>query len=123
MDLPKRERTFNFNSTGESGAKYEGQFTIKCRLNVGEKLQLELDKSRLLADMANPSDGLKGFAIALSTLRAKISEAPEWWKQSRGLIEDEDTLIQLYDEVEKTSMEWRRELDAKAKEAAEKLGK
>lgn len=123
MELPKRERTFIFTHTGESGVKYDGSFTVKCRLNVAEKYQLELEKSKLTSDMSNPSPGLAGFAIALSSLRTKITDAPEWWKQSRGLIEDEDTLLALYDEVEKASIEWRKELDAKAKEADVKLGK
>jgi hypothetical protein len=123
MELPKRERTLSFSFTGESGTKYEGQFTVKCRLNVAEKYQLELEKSKLTSDMVNPSQGLMGFAIALSTLRVKITDAPEWWKQSRGLIEDEDALIELYNLVETAALDWRKELDAKAKEAAEKLGK
>lgn len=125
MDLPKKERTFYFNySSVESGFTYEGNFTIKCKLNVSEKYQLELEKSRLMSDMVNPTNGLAGLAIALSTLRAKIVDGPNWWTQGRGLsIEDEDTLVTLYEKVESETYEWRKELEDKAKAAKQELGK
>lgn len=125
MDLPKKERTFSFSYVSEdSGLTYEGTFTVKCKLNIAEKYQLELEKSRLMSDMANPTNGLMGMAIALSTLRTKIVDAPNWWTQGRGLaIEDEDALVALFDKVESESMEWRKELDEKAKAARTELGK
>jgi len=125
MELPKKERTFYFKHDGELGFTYEGYFTIKCRLSVADRYSLELEKSRLLADMANPTNGLLGTAVALSTLRTKIKDGPEWWKQSNGLMmEDEDALFSLYERVEKESDSWRKELEkaAKAKEDAAKTG-
>lgn len=125
MDLPKKERSFYFNYTSEdSGLIYEGNFTIKCKLNVAEKYQLELEKSRLMSDLVNPTNGLAGMAIALSTLRAKIVESPNWWSQGKGLnVEDEDTLVALFDKVEQETLEWRKELGSKAKAANQELGK
>jgi hypothetical protein len=119
MELPKKERTFYFKHTGDSGFVYEGNFTIKCRLGVAERYAMELEKSRLLADMANPTNGLLGTSVALSTLRTKIVDSPEWWRQGLGLgMEDEDALFALYDKVEKETDSWRKELQksAKAKE-------
>lgn len=116
MELPKKERTFYFKHDGELGFVYEGHFTIKCRLNVAERYSLELEKSRLLADMANPTNGLLGTSVALSTLRTKIVDGPNWWKQGNGLmLEDEDTLFLLYEEVEKESEKWRKDLESAAK--------
>lgn len=125
MDLPKKERTFSFSYVSQdSGMVYEGTFTIKCKLNVAEKYQLELEKSRLASDMANPTNGLMGIAIALSTLRTKIVDGPNWWTQGRGLgIEDEDTLVSLFDRVEEESLQWRKELEEKAKASQKELGK
>jgi len=123
MDLPKRERTFYYDFTGESGFRYEGSLTIKCRLTVSEKYNLELEKSRLLADMSNPTDSLYGLSIALSTLRAKIVEAPNWWQQRQGWgVEDEDALVDLYRKVEEECTKWKEELIKIAKENTE-LGK
>lgn len=125
MDLPKKERTFSFNHVSEeSGLTYEGTFTIKCKLNVSEKYQLELEKSRLMSDMLNPSNGLMGLAIALSTLRVRIVDGPNWWAQGKGMnIEDEDVLVALFEKVETECMEWRKELSDKAAKAREELGK
>jgi hypothetical protein len=125
MDLPKKERSFSFSYVSQdSGMLYEGTFTIKCKLNVAEKYQLELEKSRLTSDMANPTNGLMGMAIALSTLRTKIVDGPNWWAQGKGLnIEDEDALVALFEKVEEESSQWRKELDDKAKAAQKELGK
>ncbi len=125
MDLPKKERTFGLSHVSEeSGLTYEGTFTIKCKLNVAEKYQLELEKSRLMSDMANPSTGLMGIAIILGTLRTKIIDGPNWWTQGKGLgIDDEDALVALYEKVEAESLEWRKELADKAAKAREELGK
>lgn len=125
MDLPKKERTFPFSYVSqESGITYEGSFTVKCKLNVAEKYQLELEKSRLMSDMANPTNGLMGMSIALSNLRTKIIDGPNWWTQGRGLnIEDEDTLVALFDRVEEECMNWRKDLEEKAKASQAELGK
>jgi hypothetical protein len=123
MDLPKRERTFHFDYTGESGFRYDGLVTIKCRLTVAEKYNLELEKSRLLADMSNPTDSLYGLSVALSTLRAKIIDAPNWWQQKQGWgVEDEDALVQLYRKAEDECIKWKEELIKVAQENQE-LGK
>ena len=111
MELPKREKTFHFEHVGESGFHYEGTFTIKCRLNVAEKYAMELERNRLIGDMSNPTDDLTGFALVISTLRAKVTDGPNWWLQSRGFgMEDEDALVNLYAEVEKTSTQWKQEI-------------
>jgi hypothetical protein len=125
MDLPKKERTFGFSYVSdESGLTYDGTFTVKCKLNVAEKYQLELEKSRLMSDMANPSNGLMGIAIALSTLRVRIVDGPNWWTQGKGInIEDEDVLVALFERVETECMEWRKELSERAAKAREELGK
>jgi hypothetical protein len=74
--------------------------------------------------MANPTNGLMGMAIALSTLRTKIVDGPNWWTQGRGLnIEDEDALVSLFDRVEEESLQWRKELEEKAKASQKELGK
>lgn len=116
MDLPSKEKTFDFEHTGlDTGKKYDGRFTVLCLLNVGQKHALSLEKTRLLGNYANPTDDLAGFSVILSNLRAKIVEAPEWWKQSAGgqLIEDEDAVVALYRKLQETEELWKTDLKKK----------
>jgi hypothetical protein len=116
MDLPSKEKTFDFQHTGETtGKEYTGRFTVLCVLNVGQKHALSLEKTRLLGNYQNPTDDLAGLAIILANLRAKVVEAPEWWKQSQGgaLIEDEDALVVLYRKIQEAEFEWKEELKKK----------
>jgi len=124
MDLPNKEHVFDFQHTGiDTGKKYEGRFTVLCVLNMGQKHKLELEKTRLLGNYQNPTDGLLGMAIILATLRTKIVDAPEWWKQSVGgtLIEDEDALVALFDKVAAAEEEWRQKMKEKSQKAQETL--
>lgn len=119
MDLPQKQKVFDFDFTAELGKKYEGQFTVLCRLNIAQKHAMELEKTRLLGNYANPTDELAGLAIVLSTLRAKIIDSPEWWKQSLGgaALEDEDVLSALYRKVQDSEAEWKNEMLKKAQPA------
>ena len=119
MDLPEKNSTFEFEHKGLT-KKYEGRFTVRCHLNVGEKHQLAMEKTRLMADYLNPSDDLSGFAVILSKLRVHVIDGPEWWKQSGGgfLIEDEDAVVALYDKVLAEEKKWRdkvKDMGSKAK--------
>jgi hypothetical protein len=116
MDLPSKERTFDFEHVGETtGKKYDGRFTALCVLNVGQRHLLGLEKTRLLGSYANPTDDLAGLAIILANLRTKIVDGPEWWKQSNGgaLIDDEDALVVLYRKVQEAEQKWKEELKEK----------
>jgi hypothetical protein len=116
MDLPSKEKTFDFEHVGETtGKEYDGRFTVLCVLNIGQKHSLALEKTRLLGNYPNPTGDLSGYAAILSTLRAKIVDAPEWWKQSNGgaLLEDEDALVVLFRKVEEAEEQWKEELKKK----------
>lgn len=117
MELPKNEAVIDFNMTGETThTQYTGKFTVLCILNMGQKHELELERTRLLADHANPTDGLAGIATILATLRVKIVDGPEWWKQSGGGadIKDEDVLVDLWRQVRDAEIAWRSQVKAAA---------
>lgn len=123
MDLPKTESVFDFDFTSELGKRYEGRFTVLCLLDIRTKHRLELEKTRLLGNHPNPTAGLTGIAEVLANLRVKITDGPEWWKQSEGgyNIQDEDALVTLYDKVKEAEDKWRaslREMGKKAQEAS-----
>lgn len=121
MNFPNVERTFYFDYTTQFGNRYEGNFTVKCLLSAGEKHRLELEKTRLLGNSVNPTDELVGLAVVLSNLRHRITDAPNWWAQSRGgeSIQEEDVLAELYAKMQDAEIEWRRELIEKAKKPQE----
>lgn len=114
MELPSREKTFYFDFTGESGFRYEGTFTIKCRLNTAEKITKESEISRLLGDSPNPTRALQNLAVCLATCRVHVIDGPEWFKQSRGLLEDEEALEELFIKVIECIDSWRKELSKTA---------
>lgn len=117
MDLPSKERTFEFSYSGQAtGKKYEGRFTVLCLLNVGQKHLMALEETRLLGNYTNPTPDLEGIAAILSNLRAKIVDAPEWWKQSSGgnILDDEDVLIELYRKIRECEAQWKTDLMEKA---------
>jgi hypothetical protein len=117
MDLPDKESSFDFDHVADlTGKRYEGQFTVRCVLTIAQKHAMEIEKTRLLGNFTNPTDGLAGIAVILSTLRHKIVDAPEWWKQSGGgsSIEDEDVLVAIYDKIVLAEAEWREKLKKKA---------
>lgn len=120
--LPKNEMTFDFKEKGmDTGLPYEGSFTVKCVLTISDKHTLELEKTRLMADTANPSNGLAGISLTLSEVRARIISAPGWWKDcdyGAGLL-DENILIRLFDECVRCETKWRETLSKKAEVAAD----
>ena len=122
MELPKNEATFDIDLQGDTTFKqYQGQFTCRCVLSMGQKHAMELERTRLLGNHASPTEDLKGIAIIFANLRAKIIDAPEWWKQSLGgaTISDENVLIELYDQVEKAEIEWRQKVKELANPSTE----
>ena len=119
MDLPKIEAVFDFDFTSDLGKRYEGRFTVLSVLDMGQKHRLELEKTRLLGNYQNPTDGLVGISIVLANLRVKIIDAPDWWKQSKGGYDilDEDMLMALYEKVQAAEGEWRSKLKEMGKKA------
>ena len=113
MELPKNEVAFEVDIQGDTTfKKYQGQFTCRCILSMGQKHSMELEKSRLLGNYKNPTPELEGIAAVFANLRAKLIDAPDWWKQSAGgaTISDENVLVELYNKAEKAEQEWRQKV-------------
>ena len=117
--LPKNERTFSIKVEGDTtGEVFEGQFTTKCVLNMTEKHSKELEKTRMMADYANPSATLSGIAEILSTIRVKLVKWPDWWANldfgSKML--DENVILAIYDEIKTLELQWKSEISKKTEE-------
>lgn len=110
MELPKNEATFHFSAEGDTTPKtFEGEFTVICVPNILQRRSIEIEKSRLMADLTNPTGKLTGLAAVLANLRVRILEGPQWWNDSAGgyNFKDENVLVALYEKVMEQEDEWR----------------
>ena len=118
MELPKNEAVFEVSIEGDTTFKrYEGQFTVRCVLTMGQKHAMEMDKTRLLGNYNYPTDSLAGLAEIFANLKAKVVDGPEWWKQSLGgtSIKDENVLIDVYNKAQEAEKTWRQKVQEMAK--------
>ena len=55
--------------------------------------------------------------MILANLRVRITDGPEWWKQSAGggTIQDEAVIVTLYDKVMEAEAVWRKKLKDQTK--------
>ena len=117
MDLPKNQKSFQLDYTGElTGKRYEGTFTVKCVLNMAEKRKLEIERSGLSADLTNPTGNLNAISLVVSNLRVRVTDAPDWFKQAIVTLDilDEDVLFELYSKSLDKSEEWISEVKKKS---------
>ena len=122
MSLPKNESTFDFEHIGELyGKKYEGQFTVKCVLNLADKRALEIEKSRLTADLLNPTGNLSALGSVIANLRVRVISGPDWFTQAIMTLDilDEEVVFELYGKCLDKSEEWRESVKVKAEEKTE----
>lgn len=122
MSLPKNESGFDFEHVGEiTGKKYDGQFTVKCMLNLADKRILEIEKSRLTADLQNPTGNLSALGAVIANLRVRIIDGPDWYNQAIMSLDilDEELIFELYAKCLKKSEEWRQSVKDKLEEKTE----
>jgi len=121
--LPKIERSFDLDHKGAvTGVEYKGSFTVRCVLNVGQKHSVELEKSRLMADQRNPTNGLISLAVALAEIRGRLVDSPSWWKDSKAATDfiDDDVVYEVFNRCLDMEDQWKTELKKNAEEAASK---
>ena len=117
--LPNSNKVLNLKVVGETtGLEYEGKFVVKRALSIKDKQSIELTKTRITEDTANPSNSLFAIASMVALLRARLVEYPEWWKELGFGSEllDENVLIELFDKSENLALEWRQSLQPKEEE-------
>lgn len=113
MDLPKNEKSFQLDYTGEiTGKKYEGTFTVRCVLSAGEKRALEIEKSALSADLSNPTNNLSALSSVVANLRIRVLKSPDWFTQEISTLDllDEDVLFVLFGKCLDKEEEWLKEV-------------
>lgn len=116
MGLPNKEKVIDFDYVTKLGEKYTGQFTILCSLDVGKTRILEIEKSKLLADLNMPTNDLYSICTILAELRVRIIDGPQWWLKSNGglSIEEEEVIAVLYNKIVECKNLWIKEIMDKA---------
>ena len=117
MDLPKNEKSFMFSKEGEvTGFKYEGQFTVKCVLTAADKRVLEIEQSRLMVDLKNPTSNLIAISRVVAGLRIRVLKSPDWFDQMIADLEtlDDNILFDVWGECLVASQAWMDELKKKS---------
>jgi hypothetical protein len=117
MNLPKNEKSFMFSKEGEvTGFKYEGQFSVKCVLTAADKRVLEIEQSRLMVDLKNPTSNLIAISRVVANLRIRVLKAPDWFDQMIGDLEtlDDNILFDVWSECLQASQNWHDELKKKS---------
>lgn len=118
INLPKNEKTFMFSQVGEiTGMKYEGQFVVKCALSLADKRLIEIEKSRLTADLMNPTGNLDAIGRVIANLRVRVISGPEWYNQQVNTLSilDEGIVFDVFSECLKASDEWLKDLKKESK--------
>lgn len=118
--LPKQEKTIEIDLIGETtGEHYKGSFTVRTVLSMAGRHALELEKTRLAADYANPSNGLAAISTILANIRAKTIKAPSWWTDlgNGSDILDENVTLNIYDQILQSEADWKDLIAKKAEEA------
>lgn len=106
-----------FSKEGEvTGFKYEGQFSVKCVLTAADKRVLEIEQSRLMVDLKNPTSNLIAISRVVANLRIRVLKAPDWFDQMIGDLEtlDDNILFDVLSECLQASQNWHDELKKKS---------
>jgi hypothetical protein len=107
---------------------YRGFFKVKCVLGPLEYIQSDALYRELLGK-TNPqlaSDYVSRICYALSQLKFRIVEAPDWWKKE-GVIGgghlDDNILSHILEKSTECELDYRDGIEKKYKEAREKVKK
>jgi len=115
--LPNRTSNFFIDSVGEITTQaYKGDFTVKTILTIGEKIELETEKTKLSSDLVNVSPELKTVSTILAELKVRVIESPNWWKESnngKDLLDD-NVIFDIYSKVIDAVNDWNNTLATKA---------
>ncbi len=114
---------FSIHIIGDTtGKTWDGQFRAKERLSFRD--QLNMDRMRRDLRGMNPHEadaGALAIATMIAELSVRITEAPEFWKESRGGMDlaDGNLLMEVFNksrEIEKRALDDIIKLGEQAKQ-------
>ena len=119
---------FDFSSVGDrTNTTYMGEFCVKCVLSPIDSLKADRLYRELIGSI-NPhlaSQDAKNFAFALSQLKQRVLESPDFFKNREidGGHLDSNVLIGIVNQAIEAEEEYKNLQDEKTKKIQEMLAK
>lgn len=118
---------FYVNQIGSADkSTYKGMFKIKCVIGPIQFINSDALYRKLLGE-SNPqyaSDLAGRLAYAISQLKYRISDCPDWFKSENGMYGSEvqdNILLYVFDKCVEAEMIYREEMEKRAKEAKKEV--
>src|SRR5271168_5160767 len=95
--------TFSISTTGKTtGQPFAGEFTVKTVMTRRDEFYADQERRRIVGPSPENTPapvGLQGEAYMLGQLRARITAAPDWWKNSdAGLdLQDVNVIVEIFE--------------------------
>ncbi len=115
--------SFFFTSQGEaSNQTWAGDFKVKPVLSFAGLAQADLARRQFMGFPDNENtvaEEIRNLAVMLSQVKARIVDAPSWYKDSRDLLDfvDSNTIIELFTKLMAVENEYRARLTKSANTA------
>lgn len=107
-----------------TGKLWPGDFRAKTILSFRDKLAADAGRRELLGGAAGNIDPeAAAAALVISQLSVRLTETPDWWKESKGGLdlEDANVLEAVYKEALKVEDDYLKQIEAEGKAAQEAL--
>lgn len=118
------DKPFSIHIQGEnSGRTWIGEFRAKIRLSHRDYAEIDRERRRRLGgEEGQPSERVALTAHILSQLYGRLTEAPEWWRESDGgwLLEDDNLITECFNRAKDIETKAVEEKQKQAKEIQEK---
>jgi hypothetical protein len=118
--LPQREFVFDVDIIGEATQqKYQGRFTSKAVLTIGERIEMEREISSFTSEFANPTPNLSNLSVMLANIKYHVIKCPDWWDINTNGTDllDLNVVTEIFAKLVEGKDDWYKKLDKNAKNA------
>jgi hypothetical protein len=132
MLLENNEFAFHIKVQGEKTKEwFEGDFTIKCILNMQEQMDIAIATDRYNGGSTSLDPNFKLFNRMLAELETRLVRknnkplCPTWWSESNfgWQLHDSNIVFEVFPKVGEAEKAWAERLKAKADKATDQAEK
>jgi len=103
-----------------TGKTWDGAFRAKPLLSFREQLNVDKLRRELVGpDQAGAAPEMFSTAVVLSELAFRLTDVPEWWKESKGGLDlcDPNVVEQVYKKTKAIETEHLKKVEAEGEDA------